>query len=366
MKNEFQEFFHGENEQEIENEKRKKNSLIKLFPNLMGNKDQTEYVLHKNDCSKKNYCFEEIPDTFVISNKSEKSKQQEMYLTPKTYDFENNIATPFVGNGFMQANPFSKFNYPKHTRHFAIHDEYKKVRNTIPRGTVEKNLKPDSININNHPDLLWSNKIQERTYYNNKPGIYGSKPIKDYSKEINILKSKLPQRALNILNELGTEIRVFDNLHYIDNKGNIHKPLGTYKSNKITLDSKHVNIGTLLAETIHAVQNYLGMPNTSLSHLEFQEHVIKDLYNIQNLIQKGYSDCASGISTSSSNYMDFLESIFYKNGVLDLKIFLMNINSFYNDFQNNYRQSNSYQEQKTNYFNYNWISFLNILGIEYK
>ena len=40
--------------------------------------------------------------------------------------------------------------------------------------------------------------------------IRGNLPTKDYSEEINILKSQLPQKALDILKELGTVIRVFD------------------------------------------------------------------------------------------------------------------------------------------------------------
>lgn len=172
---------------------------------------------------------------------------------------------------------------------------------------------------------------------------------------------------LRILNELGTEIRVLDNLHYVDKDGNIKQPLGTYHSNKITLDSKHVDIETLLAETIHAVQDYLGMADKGLSNLEFQEHVLKDLYNLQYLLQK--TDSKKPISYSASNsqrYLYFIEHVFNDNGVLDLNKFLMNIEPFYNEFKKNFKKSNSYQEPEIKYFNYNWIKLLDITGIKYK
>ncbi len=172
---------------------------------------------------------------------------------------------------------------------------------------------------------------------------------------------------LRILNELGTEIRVLDNLHYVDKDGNIRQPLGTYYSNKITLDSKHVNIETLLAETIHAVQDYLGMTENGLSNLEFQEHLLKDLY-FNQLSRKIYGDYSIDKYSlpSSARYIELISNIFDENNNLNLNNFINNIDYLFEDFQEHFSQSKSYQTPKTNNFNYNWISFFDILGIQYK
>ena len=257
---------------------------MELFPYSMGNTDQTKYILRKdgnqnqNESSGSNAI--DKPGKVVISNESEKSQEQNWEQMPKVTDFGNrNIETPFASNGFTQAGFLGEFNNTNRAGVFDATGKHDKVHRTTPRHEANRGLEPDSIFTNDHSNLLWSNRKQGRTYYNQKPGIYGVLPTRNYSKQINELKSQLPQRMLRILNELGTEIRVLDNLHYVDKDGNIKQPLGTYRSNKITLDSKHVDIETLLAETIHAMQDYLGMADKGLSNLEFQEHVLKDLYN---------------------------------------------------------------------------------------
>ena len=54
MANEIQEFFLGQNKQEIENERRRKRALIHYLPNLMGDTDQTKYVLQGKISETKN------------------------------------------------------------------------------------------------------------------------------------------------------------------------------------------------------------------------------------------------------------------------------------------------------------------------
>ena len=372
MANEIQEFFLGQNKQEIENERKKTRTLMECFPYSMGNTDHTNYILRKDGNQNQNESFGSNaihkPDKIVISNEGEKSQEQNRGKMPKLPDFGNrNIETPFTGNGFMQADSLNALNNTKRdTVSFAL-GKRKSIDNIMSGTAINGNFRLDSINTSDHSDLLWSDRKQERTYYNQKPGIYGIQPTINYSKQINELKSQLPQKALRILNESGTEIRVLDNLHYVDKDRSIKQPLGIYNSNKITLDSKHINIETLLAETIHAAQDYLGMADNGLSNLEFREHVLKDLYNIQSLIQKGIGNNGSTISTSNNeSYIEFLRNIFYTNGILDLNKFLMNIGSFFDEFQKNYKKSNSYQETEINNFNYNWIRFFDILGIQYK
>ena len=50
MEKNYEEFFYSEDPQEIEKEKKKRNVLHSLFPNLMGGKeDRTNYVLKENN-----------------------------------------------------------------------------------------------------------------------------------------------------------------------------------------------------------------------------------------------------------------------------------------------------------------------------
>ena len=296
---------------------------------------------------------------------------------PKVTDFGNrNIETPFASNGFTQAGSLSEFNNTNRAGVFDATGKHDKVHRTTPRHEANRGLEPDSIFTNDHSDLLWSDRKQERRYYSNGSlsvnnntieRIRGNLPTKDYSEEINILKSQLPQRALDILKELGTEIRVFDNLHYVDKDGNINKPLGIYYSNTITLDSKHVDIETLLAETIHAVQDYLGMANNGLSNLEFQEHVLKDLYYSSLFTKTNNYEYYNNLSTSTdTEYINLIYNSIDKNGVLNLKYFLNGIDSHFKRFQSNYKRSDAYQTPEINNFNYDWIILFQIFGIEYK
>ena len=372
MANEIQEFFLGQNKQEIENERKKIKALMGLFPYSMGNTDQTNYILCKDGNQNPNESFGSNaihkPDKTVISNEGEKSQEQNRGKMPKLPDFGNrNIETPFTGNGFMQADSLNALNNNKRDNVSFALGKQKSIDNTMSGTAINGNFRLDSINTSDHSDLLWSDRRQERTYYNQKPGIYGIQPTINYSKQINELKSQLPQKALRILNQLGTEIRVLDNLHYVDKDRSIKQPLGIYKSNKITLDSKHVNIETLLAETIHAAQDYLGMADKGLSNLEFQEHVLKDLY-FNQLSRKIYGDYSIDKFSfpSSARYIELISNIFDENNNLKLNNFINNIDYLFGDFQEYFSQSKSYQTPKTNNFNYNWISFFDILGIQYK
>lgn len=189
---------------------------------------------------------------------------------------------------------------------------------------------------------------------------------------MNKLKKQLPPIAASILNNSGTEIVVLKNLHSVDENGDVTPRIGRYYAgkNKVYLDSEHVNEYTLLSEAIHAVQDYLGMTGSGNSNLEFQEHVIKDLYFKQQYTETNdYNEDNNypNLSTSTNKeYDNFITSSFDENNILDLNKFLSNINKFIVYFQNNYEQSNSYQTQAVKKFNYNWIKLLHIFGIEYK
>ena len=232
--------------------------------------------------------------------------------------------------------------------------------------------KIDSISYNDKGEMsvTFSNdslKTKDDSKQPKKVIIYGNAPIKNYDKQINELKQKLPKEALDILNRTGTEIKVIDNLHLMYSDGKRSKQQGIYTSNKIILDSKKVNFHTLFSETVHAAQDYLGMTNYGKANLEFQEHVIKDLYNTQRLLKTGNINYANSYSVAFDNrYKKLLDNIFDNNGNLILDKFLIGISPFIEEFQKNYAQSNSYQNKGVNNYNYNWTELLNIFEIEYK
>ena len=116
-----------------------------------------------------------------------------------------------------------------------------------------------------------------------------------------------------------------------------------------------------------SAQDYLGMTNYGKANLEFQEHVIKDLYNTQRLLKTGNINYANSYSVAFDNrYKKLLDNIFDNNGNLILDKFLIGISPFIEEFQKNYAQSNSYQNKGVDNYNYNWTELLNIFEIEYK
>ena len=250
-----------------------------------------------------------------------------------------------------------------------------------PRTTTAKNdsLRLEKSNIENIADSLKTGNVNNtNTVLNNvamakpniPPGLYGGKPKKDYTEELNKLKQDLPPIAASILNNSGTEIVVLDNMFSVTEDGEIVKRTGRYfaDKNKIYLDSKKADDKyTFISEAIHAVQNYLGMTGTGKSNMEFQEHVIKDLYFKRHyIIDDKYENYENYSLSTDREYDDFITSLFDENKVLDLNKFLLNINHFMVYFQKKYEQSNSYQTPAVKNFNYNWIKLLQIFGIEYK
>ena len=138
MANEIQEFFLGQNEQEIENKRRKTRALMKLFPYSMGNTDQTKYILCKDGNQNQNESLGsnaiDKPGKVVISNESEKSQEQNWEQMPKVTDFGNrNIETPFASSGFTQTGSLSEFNNTNPAGVFDATGKHDKVHRTTPR-----------------------------------------------------------------------------------------------------------------------------------------------------------------------------------------------------------------------------------------
>ncbi len=391
--------FHG-NRREIEKEKQRKRELMSHFPKMLGTVDETRYVLVDDDNKSK---FEnsfgdkevDVLPVAVISDESEKTKEQKsissfdnnrktisfdswkegsMFLEPKKenrtvaqklpFDFDGNTAKE-------EENPFqSGIQIP----------ELGTVGGNQPRRTTERNdsLGLEKDKIENGIDSVWNindksnfdlNKNNSSSNSKRKLKVHGKPRTKDYAVQINTLIGNLPVTAANILKQLGVGFEIADNLYTTTDKGEYKKRNGIYldQNNRIVIDSKHVDEYTLISEVFHAAQDMLGMTGIGKSNLEFQEHVIKDLYFKQFERKSNDYDHSKGFSTTDdNNYVNFIENVLNEDGVLDLAYFLSNINSYFDEFQKYYARSGAYQEPGVDDFNYNWKVILDLFGIKYK
>ena len=411
--------FHG-NRQEIENEKQRKRELMSHFPKMLGTVDETIYVLHDDEKQKQTDYFESKPVSpltvapakdeplFNIrgigEQQSEKPKKEDSRQTavqgianfgnkenPLGFGNWKNASTlfsqqkeknetkapespfDFDGNTAKEEdNPFQPGiqipelgavggNQPRTrtVRNDSLGLERQKIEN------VADSLK--TVNVNNNTNTVSNNTVTTKPYI--KPGLYGKNPDRDYTEDLRKIKQELPPIAASILNNSGTEIVVLDNMFSVDENGVVTPRIGRYyaNKNKIYIDSWHVDKRTLLSEAIHAVQDYLGMTGTGKSNLEFQEHVIKDLYYHHKYRKTKDIEYLNGISTTESkDYIYLINNALDEKGVLDLNKFLSEINYYFDKFQSHYKKSDSYQTQGVKNFNYNWIKLLHIFDIEYK
>ena len=395
--------FHG-NRQEIETEKQRKRELISYFPKTLGTVDETKYVLQDDDKPGAENHYDKMnfaPSPTVISNRSEKSNGQQSKPTTSVPSFENSrknidfeswkgnttFLEPKKENAVTITAPKSPFDFDSNTNK----EKNNPFNNTALQlqglGAVSSNqlrttdIKSDSLELGNRKisaDTVWNANINANTELNNSDippttkrrlNVHGKPRTKDYETQINKMILNMPIAASNILKQLGVSIDVVDNLYTTTDKGEYQKRNGIYlaKGNKIFIDSKHFDEYTLISEVFHAAQDYLGMTGIGKSNLEFQEHVIKDLYYSQQLRKKFGEDSFYEHTASKDNeYIFLMETAIDKEGVLDLNKFLTGINKFINSFQEEYVPSNSYQTPAVEGFKYNWIKLLQIFGIEYK
>ena len=389
-------------ENKNEYEKRMKRYFISGIPCFSEHIDRTGDVKVKDDKAEyQNYPdkkYFDIPVLDIIYDANKKYKEQQNKQTECTQSFGNNRKT-FNFGGWNENSVFLnpkketntlkssldfKSNNTKSNNPFKPSPLYKGlegVYNNRPQHnrTISDSLGLGSRRIENYTNSLKTANINynTNTVSNNaiiakpdkQPGLYGWNPGKDYTEDLNKLKSQLPPKAASILNNSRTEIVVLKNLHSIDENGGITPRNGRYyaEKNKIYLDSKKVDERTLFSEAVHVVQDHLGMTGIGKSNLEFQEHVIKDLYYSQKLRKTYGNDSFYEHTASTDNeYIYLLESTIDEKGVLDLNKFLIGINNFIDSFQNEYTPSNSYQTPAVEGYEYNWIKLLQIFGIEYK
>ena len=411
--------FHG-NRQEIEKEKLKKRELMSYFPKRLGTVDETKYVLQDDDKPKQTDYFESnpicpltppaptknepMPGIGGIGGlQSEKPKKDDngQIMVQGLANWGNNGNAIGFGNVKDVATslspqneknetkaPESPFDFDGHTakeenipfNHGIQFPGLSTVRGKQPRTTTVRNdslaLEKDKIensidsvcNINDKSNFDF-NKNNSSSNSKRKLKVHGKPRTKDYAVQINTLIGNLPVAAANILKQLGVGIDIADNLYTTTDKGEYKKRNGIYlgQNNRIVIDSKHVDEYTLISEVFHAAQDQLEMTGTGKSNLEFQEHVIKDLYFGQKFRKTGDYKYFKGLSTTDDEeYANFISNGFNNNGNLYLNNFLMHINSYFDKFQEYYSGSGAYQEPGVDDFNYNWKVILDLFGIKYK
>ena len=375
MKNDSQEFFLSSNPKEIEQAKKKRSALISLFPKILGEKDETTYVLLNEEKPKQSVFFEDkttgILNSGVVSNESKAPKEQQDKQTLKVPGFnDGKSGTPFTNYNPEQKNIFSGLFNPKPQA-----NERKPVHDTKVAPAANDSLKIDSTRANAHPgSTLSTNTAHNRSADNNTAEINDTTqsnntlklfylPTKGrYTHQVNELKAQLPKGVQNVLNELGTEIRVGDELHTLDKDSVRTDRNGIYNANKITLDSKHVNYETLFAEAMHAVQDYLGI--LGYSNAEFQEHVAKDMH----FRHTGKGHAISTTWDEDNKFSDFMKNSFTSetNDTIDINRFLEEVPNQIEGFKERYKDYPKYSSNFKDDFNYNWIDLFNILGIPLK
>ena len=375
MKNNYQEFFLSSNPKEIEQAKKKRSALISLFPKRLGEKDETTYVLLNEEKPKQSVFFEDkttsILNSGVASNESKVPKEQQDKQTLKVPGFnDGKSGTPFTNYNPEQKNIFSGLFNPKPQA-----NERKPVHDTKVAPAVNDSLKIDSTRANAHPSSTFSTntahnrsadnntaEINDTTQSNNTLKLFYLPTKGRYTHQVNELKAQLPKGVQNVLNELGTEIRVGDELHTLDKDSVRTDRNGIYNANKITLDSKHVNYETLFAEAMHAVQDYLGI--LGYSNAEFQEHVAKDMY----FKHIGAGRAISTTWDEDNKFSDFMKNSFTSetNDTIDINRFLEEVPNQIEGFKERYKDYPKYSSNFKDDFNYNWIDLFNILGIPLK
>lgn len=375
MKNNYQEFFLSSNPKEIEQAKKKRSALISLFPKRLGEKDETTYVLLNEEKPKQSVFFEDkttgILNSGVASNESKAPKEQQDKQTLKVPGLnDGKSGTPFTNYNPEQKNIFSGLFNPKPQA-----NERKPVHDTKVAPAANDSLKIDSTRANAHPSSILSTntahnriadnntaEINDTTQSNNTLKLFYLPTKGRYTHQVNELKTQLPKGVQNVLNELGTEIRVGDELHTLDKDSVRTDRNGIYNANKITLDSKHVNYETLFAEAMHAVQDYLGI--LGYSNAEFQEHVAKDMY----FMHTGKGRAISTTWDEDNKFSNFMDKSFTSkaNDTIDINRFLEEVPNQIEGFKERYKNYPKYSSNFKDDFNYRWIDLFNILGIPLK
>lgn len=382
MDDEQIEYFHG-NKREIDNEKLRKRELMSYFPKTFGTADKTRYVLLDDNGKKLKLLNDEL------QNDDEHGKDNPNFgkivtninfeRCNKGAEFLNQVKDYIIKDVPIGSFAFAGSNIGANSHFYPLLQDLKTGNKSASQANSvvvhdslnlrKGNASSDFIGTANDKSEINFNQKNDSVISKNNLRIYGSPRTKDYAIQLNDLKNRLPAKAIDILNQLGVNIEIIDNLFTINNKGKHKKIKGMYvaKNNCILIDSKHIDEYTLISEVFHAAQDYFGMTGSGRSNLEFQEHVIKDLYFNQRFFKTNNPEYLNGISTTDyGEYIKLIGTVFDENNVLDLKKFLPVVESYFDEFQKYYSPSGMYQEPGIENFDYNWIELLDLFGIEYK
>ena len=195
MEQSYIEYFHGNN-REIENEKQRKRELMSHFPKMLGTVDETRYVLQDDDKANiwSHYGERNVdhPTLAVISNESEKSKEQKDETTAKTISFDSwKEDSSFLGPKKENRKRAAKllFDFDGNTAKEEDNPFQPGIQipglgavgGNQPRTTTERNdsLALESMEIENRLDsVLYNDKgHMSVTFRNDVIGIDGFKPF---------------------------------------------------------------------------------------------------------------------------------------------------------------------------------------------
>lgn len=376
----YEEFFIGENEDEIENEKKKKRELMSYFPKMLGNVDETNYLLRDSDKTdwngykqyKSNVSKEPKPNIPTKSLVNFGNKKNAFNFGVKEDKSDNSIRnksnSPYaVNNNTLNITTITN-NGPSNTKKSDKTDISEVFGKQDNLTFSDDCFKPNNKHAGSENDEVWDKNVAidfSMQGLNKKEnlscGVDSLMQNNDnsksnnlsYEKQISYLKSQIPAGVLYILDKTGAKIEIDEKL----------QTPGQYnsKDNTIRLQTA-TNIDTFLGETIHVVQNYLGMNKTGHSNLEFQEHVLRELYNVVNTGLRSYIYVSED---KQNDVSDFYEQV-VNDGVVDLKRFTKGINYFFDDFQRRYSKTPGYIRHVVDNYDYKWDMFFDILGIRYE
>lgn len=171
---------------------------------------------------------------------------------------------------------------------------------------------------------------------------------------------KLPEGVKNLLMENGVKIFYAPSYRSPDGGYDSYNP-----ENKSIIVSS-LEVDDLLREAIHAAQDVLGiMDLTSRSAEEFQEKALGDLrvyYDIMFCEKEGRGYRLDASYDGESGWYGFLERSFVGDGVLNRSFFIENIMSFFDIFQECYKNTPGYNDPLEDDYKWNWNFFFNLLG----
>ena len=297
MKNDFEEYFYSDNLQEIENERKKRNALISMFPNLMGNEDKTKYVLRNGNTAKQKdfYVDKHQEQKDSVSFAEDKNRYSfDPWEREKTLDSINKINYLKL-NGEIGSIPIQRPAYHE--------DEFEYMNKAKFNSVIENSFKFEGGYSNNKNDRGGKTnhgitRIFMEQYKNALPG--GKvKPVEELTKEdaynlyfamwnnkkLGYIRDKNLAFVLNDYMINSSEWEVAKRVQRILNRnGENIKENGVFNSN--TLEAIHRADKEWLMDQIliDRYNNYRKQVEKSHSQIDFYKGWIKRLNDVAEII----------------------------------------------------------------------------------